>query len=67
VRCDLDHTVAWEDGGVTCCCNLAPLCRHHHKLKQAEGWFLGQPEPGVLVWRAPTGRTYATVPTTYET
>jgi hypothetical protein len=67
VRCDLDHTVAWEDGGVTCCCNLAPLCRHHHRLKQAGGWFLGQPEPGVLVWRAPTGRTYATVPTTYET
>jgi len=67
VRCDLDHTVAWEGGGVTCCCNLAPLCRHHHRRKQAEGWLLEQPEPGVLVWRAPTGRTYATTPTVYET
>jgi hypothetical protein len=65
VRCDLDHTVAWERGGPTCPCNLAPLCRHHHRLKQAAGWSLEQPSPGVLVWRAPTGRTYATTPTRY--
>ena len=25
--CDLDHTLAWDDGGITCECNLAPLCR----------------------------------------
>ncbi|MBV9203831.1 MAG: DUF222 domain-containing protein [Actinobacteria bacterium] len=63
--CDLDHTKAWHHGGVTCECNLAPLCRHHHRCKQAEGWRLEQPEPGVLTWRTPGGRTYATTPTEY--
>jgi uncharacterized protein DUF222 len=64
-RCDLDHSIAWDKGGLTCSCNLAPLCRHHHRLKQAEGWWLEQPEPGVLVWRTPTGLTYTTTPAAY--
>ena len=58
-RCDLDHTTPWHLGGLTCPCNIAPLCRHHHRSKQAEGWWLEQPEPGVLKWRAPSGRTFA--------
>jgi hypothetical protein len=61
-RCDLDHTTAWEKGGPTCECNLAPLCRHHHRCKQTRGWRLEQPEPGVLIWRTPSGRTYTTGP-----
>jgi uncharacterized protein DUF222 len=65
-RCDLDHTAPWHHDGLTCPCNLAPLCRHHHRCKQAEGWWLEQPEPGVLVWRTPSGRTYATTPTVYS-
>jgi hypothetical protein len=64
-RCDLDHTVPWDQGGLTCPCNLAPLCRHHHKCKQSDGWILEQPEPGVLHWRTPAGRTYTTTPTEY--
>jgi hypothetical protein len=64
-RCDLDHTIAWDQGGLTCECDLAPLCRHHHRCKQAEGWRLEQPEPGVLIWRTPAGRTYVTGPTQY--
>jgi Domain of unknown function (DUF222) len=64
-RCDLDHTTPWHLGGLTCPCNIAPLCRHHHRSKQAEGWWLEQPEPGVLKWRAPSGRTYATRPAVY--
>ena len=64
-RCDLDHTHPWDQGGPTCDCNLAPLCRHHHRCKQSEGWQLTQPEPGVLVWHTPSGRTYTTVPTEY--
>ncbi len=44
-RCDLDHTTAWDQGGVTCECNIAPLCRHHHRCKQAEGWRLNSPHP----------------------
>jgi hypothetical protein len=64
-RCDLDHTVPWDQGGLTCECDLAPLCRHHHRCKQAAGWWLEQPEPGVLIWKTPAGRTYATRPTQY--
>jgi hypothetical protein len=64
-RCDLDHTVPWDQGGITCECDLAPLCRHHHKCKQAQGWRLEQPEPGVLIWHTPSGRSYATGPTVY--
>jgi len=64
-RCDLDHTVAWDKGGMTCECGLAPLCRHHHRCKQAQGWQLTQPEPGVLQWRTPHGRTFTTTPTEY--
>jgi hypothetical protein len=64
-RCDLDHTLAWDKGGLTCECDLAPLCRHHHKCKQNDGWTLEQPEPGLLIWRTPAGRTYATTPTEY--
>ena len=26
-RCDLDHTLAWDKGGLTCECGLAPLCK----------------------------------------
>ena len=26
-RCDLDHTTAWDQGGRTCECNLAPRCK----------------------------------------
>jgi hypothetical protein len=64
-NCDLDHTDPHHDGGLTCECNLAPLCRHHHRCKQAEGWWLEQPEPGMLVWHTPAGRTYTTTPTQY--
>jgi hypothetical protein len=63
--CDLDHTGPHHHGGLTCECNLAPLCRHHHRCKQADGWRLEQPQPGVLVWHTPAGRTYTTTPTHY--
>jgi len=63
--CDLDHITPWHHGGPTCPCNLAPLCRHHHRMKQAQGWWLTQPEPGVLRWRTPAGRTHTTTPTQY--
>jgi hypothetical protein len=60
-RCDLDHTVPFDQGGPTCECNLAPLCRRHHQAKQAPGWDLDQHEPGVMTWRLPSGRVYETV------
>ncbi|HEV2374301.1 MAG TPA: HNH endonuclease signature motif containing protein [Streptosporangiaceae bacterium] len=64
--CDVDHTLAYQHGGRTCECNLALLCRHHHRAKQAHGWGLTQDQPGVLTWTTPSGRTYTTKPTNYE-
>jgi hypothetical protein len=60
VRCDLDHTVPFDQGGPTCECNLGPVCRRHHRAKQAPGWHLEQPEPGHMTWRLPSGRVYET-------
>jgi hypothetical protein len=65
-HCDEDHTIPWDKGGLTCECNLSPLCRHHHQVKQLQRWHLEQPEPGVLAWHTPTGRTYVTEPGTYN-
>jgi hypothetical protein len=59
-HCDADHTTAYHREGRTCLCNLAPLCRRHHRAKQAPGWHLSQDQPGVLTWRLPSGRIYAT-------
>ena len=64
-RCDLDHTIPYDQGGRTCECNLAPLCRRHHQAKQAPGWRLDQPEPGTMVWTTPSGRSYTTHPSVY--
>ena len=64
-HCDLDHTVAYPDGP-TDECNIAPPCRRHHRVKQAPGWRLEQPEPGVMRWTAPSGRSYTTRPTVYD-
>jgi len=65
VRCDEDHTVPYDQGGRTCECNLAPLCRRHHQAKQVRGWRLEQPVPGTLVWRLPHGRSYWAGPEPY--
>jgi hypothetical protein len=61
-RCDLDHTIPYDRGGRTCECDLAPLCRHHHRCKQSEGWQLDQPAPGVMRWITPARRRYITAP-----
>jgi hypothetical protein len=61
-RCDADHTKPYDQGGPTCSCNLGPLCRYHHALKQHPQWRLDQPVPGVFVWTTPVGRTYLVEP-----
>jgi hypothetical protein len=57
-RCDDDHTIPYHLGGKTCECNLHPECRRSHRTKQAPGWHVTQPEPGILIWTTPSGRTY---------
>ncbi|MGH3389698.1 MAG: DUF222 domain-containing protein [Actinomadura sp.] len=61
-KCDLDHTIPHHKGGPTCPCNLAPLCRGHHLLKQHPDWTLTHLWPGVLLWIAPTGHWYLVGP-----
>ncbi len=56
--CDLDHVIAWDDGGPTCSCNLVPECRFHHRLKTHGGWTLHRVGHRLLVWTSPHGRTY---------
>ncbi|MET3509350.1 MULTISPECIES: HNH endonuclease signature motif containing protein [Plantibacter] len=60
--CDLDHSVAWEDGGTTDVGNLACLCRHHHRMKHLPGWNLDHGPGGVLEWTTPDGKHHRTEP-----
>ena len=64
IHADLDHTTPHPQGP-TDECNLGPKCRTHHRAKQAPGWNVEQPEPGVFRWTLPSGRTHTTRPTTY--
>lgn len=63
--CDIDHTIP-HPIGPTHPSNLKCLCRKHHLLKTfwtgVGGWADSQLPDGTVVWTAPTGRTYKTLP-----
>ncbi|MEN8233543.1 MAG: DUF222 domain-containing protein [Actinomycetota bacterium] len=59
-QCDLDHTTAWADGGPTDTENLAPLCRHDHRLKHEAGWTYKILPNGDTEWTSPLDHTYTT-------
>jgi hypothetical protein len=61
-RCDLDHTVPYDQGGLTCPCNISGGCRHDHRMKGSTAWRLRQPAPGTLVWTAPSGLSWTVTP-----
>lgn len=61
-RCDLDHHVAWEDGGDTSLANLSPLCRGHHMVKHHGGWNIHARPDGSVEWMSPAGRRYLVQP-----
>ena len=65
ITSEIDHTTP-HPAGSTCEGNLAPACKRHHHAKHAPGWKLHQPQPGVMRWTTPSGRTYTTHPTHYE-
>ncbi len=54
-HCDRDHLQPHAQGGPTCSCNLAPLCRRHHRAKTHGGWSYRMIEPGAYLWRSPHG------------
>ncbi|BAJ73125.1 hypothetical protein MTES_0161 [Microbacterium testaceum StLB037] len=54
--CDLDHLTAWRDGGATDDDNLAPECRHHHRLRHESQWEPSRdPGTGEMRWTSPLG------------
>ncbi|MPV49656.1 hypothetical protein GCG21_06470 [Pseudactinotalea sp. HY160] len=92
--CDLDHIQAWHTtrprtgpnagaevatGGATCPCNLAPLCRAHHRLKtharadaasrgRHAAWTYVKLDTGTYLWTGPHGLRLLRTPWgTYDT
>jgi hypothetical protein len=59
---DIDHTIAYADGGPTQAANLKCLCRLHHLLKTFWGWTDQQLPDGTIIWTSPAGHTYVTTP-----
>ena len=57
-RCDKDHVVAHDRDGPTCSCNIAALCRRHHRLKTHAPWSYVPLEPGSYLWTSPHGYQY---------
>ena len=58
-KCDLDHTTPWADGGRTSLRNLAPLCRHDHRVRHEAGWSYRRTEAGSHEWLSPLGHRYS--------
>jgi hypothetical protein len=54
-RCELDHRIPFEECHETADHNLAPLCRHHHRLKTHGGWAYTQVDDTTVLWRSPHG------------
>ncbi len=64
-RADLDHTIPYDDGGLTCACNLGGFCRTDHLLKHHAGWKVEQTAPGTFTWTTPSGRSHTATPDTH--
>jgi uncharacterized circularly permuted ATP-grasp superfamily protein len=45
--------------------DLIPRVIDAVEWEHTQGWHLEQPQPGILTWRTPAGRTYTTTPTQY--
>jgi hypothetical protein len=66
--CDLDHIQAYlppDDGGPpgqTHPDNLAPLCRHHHRVKTHARWHYRRLPAGGYRWTTPAGLVIDTSP-----
>ena len=58
-RCDIDHLIAWSQGGTTSLDNLVVLCEAHHRLKHTPGWALTKDQTtGTLSWHTPDKTVY---------
>ncbi len=67
VNGELDHLVAYAEGGPTSATNLAGFCVRHHHLKHAGGgWKVRALPDGGLEWITPTGHRHVTRPYDYR-
>jgi hypothetical protein len=68
--CDLDHIEPYipialgGPPGQTHQDNLAPLCRHHHRMKTHGGWSYLRTPDGSYRWSSPIGRSFTVLPST---
>ncbi len=61
--CQVDHALAWDDGGATSPANLGMLCVRHHQLKTHAGWEISESsDDGSCTWRSPEGRRHRVEP-----
>ncbi|UNK47388.1 HNH endonuclease signature motif containing protein [Arthrobacter sulfonylureivorans] len=61
-QCDIDHTIAWEDGGKTVPENLSAHCKPGHKTKHHGGGSVTQDNDGTLHFTTRSGHTHTTTP-----
>ena len=62
-NCQIDHAIAWDDGGASEVSNLGALCVRHHQLKTHGGWdILESKRDGSVTWRSPDGHHYSHLP-----
>ena len=54
-RLEIDHLLAFAEGGPTALDNLARICHRHHYLKTHQGWVLAG-GPGAWTWDRPRER-----------
>jgi hypothetical protein len=59
---EIDHRIAWTDGGPTNQANLHLLCVRHHHLKDETRWQVHLLDEGTTAWISPTGRPYTALP-----
>lgn len=62
-RCEVDHAVAYDDGGATRADNLGALCTRHHLEKTHAGWTIeDSAADGSCTFVSPLGRRYLHAP-----
>ncbi len=60
--CEIDHVVAWSDGGPTRTASLAGFCSSDHHLKDQPGWHYDLAEDGTLTITTPAALKYRSSP-----
>jgi hypothetical protein len=57
-RCEPDHTIPYNHGGLTRRDNLALTCRRHNQAKAGTGWTYRHNPDGSYTWTTGTGHRY---------